>query len=76
MTERLVMTLHNRQQAWAIIKAQLFPALASVLHGVRAFDPFVLGACTSLFFLAAAIACWIPARRATKVNPLEALRAE
>ena len=33
MTERLVMTLHNRQQAWAIIKAQLFPALASVLQG-------------------------------------------
>ncbi|MBX3735126.1 MAG: ABC transporter permease [Candidatus Didemnitutus sp.] len=51
-------------------------ALASVLHGVRGFDPVVLGACTTLFFLAAAIACWIPARRATKVNPLEALRAE
>lgn len=33
MAERMVLTLHNRQQAWALIKAQLFPALSSVLQG-------------------------------------------
>lgn len=33
MTERLEITLHNRQQAWAAIKGQVFPFLASVLQG-------------------------------------------
>ena len=33
MTESLVIELHNRPQAWAAIKAQLFPFLAQVLQG-------------------------------------------
>lgn len=32
MSERLVLELHNRQQAWAVIKSQLFPFLATVLQ--------------------------------------------
>jgi ABC-type antimicrobial peptide transport system permease subunit len=51
-------------------------ALSSVLQGVAAFDPLVLASAASMFFLAAAIASWLPARRATRVNPLEALRAD
>ncbi len=50
--------------------------LASVLHGVRPFDPAVLLAAAGLFLAAAALASWLPARRATRVNPLTALRAE
>ena len=33
MAEALEITLHNRQQAWAAIKAQVFPFLAEVLQG-------------------------------------------
>ncbi len=32
MSESLEITLHNRQQAWAAIKAQVFPFLAAVLQ--------------------------------------------
>lgn len=33
MSETLTIELHSRQQAWAVIKAQLFPFLANVLQG-------------------------------------------
>lgn len=33
MTEKLELELHDRQQAWSIIKSQLFPFLATVLQG-------------------------------------------
>lgn len=33
MSESLTIELHNREQAWAAIKAQLFPFLATVLQG-------------------------------------------
>lgn len=48
----------------------------AVMHGVRPFDPLVLAAASVAFLISAALATWIPARRATRVNPLEALRAE
>lgn len=35
VSESLTIELHNRQQAWAAIKAQLFPFLAAVLQGGR-----------------------------------------
>ncbi len=50
--------------------------LGSVLHGVKPFDPLVLLVAASAFFLSAALASWLPARRATRVNPLSALRSE
>ena len=50
--------------------------LASVLHGVQPFDPLVLLAATGLFLAAATVASWLPARRATRVDPLVALRSE
>lgn len=51
-------------------------ALASLLYGVTARDP-VTFAGTALFLgLVAFLATWIPARRAARVDPVEALRAE
>jgi putative ABC transport system permease protein len=50
--------------------------LKSFLYGVSPTDPLILLGVGFLFVCVALLACWIPARRATKVDPLEALRYE
>jgi predicted permease len=50
--------------------------LSQMLYGVRLTDPLTYGTISALLFLAALAACWIPARRATKVDPMIALRQE
>lgn len=50
--------------------------LEALLFGVQPQDPVTLGAVAILFLAVAALACYVPARRATRVDPVAALRAE
>jgi putative ABC transport system permease protein len=50
--------------------------IATQLWGVSAYDPYTLAAVTTLLLVTGLVACWIPARRASRVDPLVALRYE
>jgi putative ABC transport system permease protein len=51
-------------------------AMGSMLFNTSAYDPLTLTSITLLLGAVALVACFFPAQRATKVNPIEALRAE
>jgi putative ABC transport system permease protein len=57
--------------AWALSRY-----LTSILYGVRATDPLTYGLVAFLMTAVALLACYIPARRATQVDPIDALRYE
>jgi putative ABC transport system permease protein len=51
-------------------------SLGGLLFGVAATDPATYAVVTGVLLAAGVVACWLPARRAARTNPLEALRQE
>jgi len=56
--------------------AGLTRLMSSLLFGVAAFDPLTYAAVAGVLILAAVLASYFPARRATAIDPVQALRAE
>jgi ABC-type antimicrobial peptide transport system permease subunit len=59
--------------AGAAVLTRLF---ASLLLGVGPLDPLAFAAASALFVAVTVTASWIPARRATRLDPMDALRSE
>jgi ABC-type lipoprotein release transport system permease subunit len=82
--------LKNRTKAFALRVMNLVEALqtsirgraianqflSGILYGVRALDPIAFTVAPLVLTIDTLIATWLPARRATRVNPVQALRAE
>lgn len=59
-----------------LIALALTRVLRSLLFGVSATDPLVFVTVSALLAFVVLVACWLPARRATRIDPLLALRHE
>ena len=49
--------------------------IESLLYGISPRDPMVFGLTTLALLTIALFACWLPARRAARISPIEALRS-
>jgi ABC-type antimicrobial peptide transport system permease subunit len=75
MTE-LVRPVLGGIAAGLLLATGLSRALASQLYGLSSIDPVAFGSAVLLMIGASTAAAWLPARRAARVDPVVALRAE
>lgn len=66
---RLLASQYFASQSWQ-------RQLAGQIYEVKGTDPFTVAVVASLLALVALVACWLPARKASRVDPLDALRCE
>jgi ABC-type antimicrobial peptide transport system permease subunit len=62
--------------AGALVTFWVTPALRDLLYDVSPMDPAVLGGVAVFLLATAALAAYLPARRAARIDPMEALRHE
>ena len=63
-------------QASRDTKALMTRTISGLLCGVRSYDPLTLAVIAMLLLMVTILAAYLPARRATRVDPLVALRSE
>ena len=59
-----------------LVLARMLPVFSSLLYGVGKYDPFTLAAVSAGMVLIALAACYFPARRAMRTDPIASLRCE
>ena len=62
--------------AGLLMARALTPLLSGLLYGVRSSDPLVFASIAAFLALVGVAACYVPALRATRVNPMSALRRD
>jgi putative ABC transport system permease protein len=60
----------------ALLFAQLISAFSRLLYGVHANDPVTFIAVSLVLICVSVLACYVPARRASRVEPMAALKYE
>jgi ABC-type antimicrobial peptide transport system permease subunit len=62
--------------AGVIVGIAMSRLIASMLYGLKSYDPLTFTGASLLLLFVALSASWIPARRASSIDPLKALRHE
>jgi ABC-type antimicrobial peptide transport system permease subunit len=77
MTLAVIGVLLGLGGAYALAKyLESWMQLSKMLYGIKSNDPLTYGVMAASLTVVALIACYLPARRATKVDPMIALRCE
>ncbi len=76
LREGLVLMAARSRGVGLVLSLAVAKLLSSLLYRVDSFDPLVLSAAPALLAVVSLIACYIPARRAARLDPMVALRDE